>query len=120
MNYFEYFPFQSNYDPQTPRASITSLNDRIKAETLVVNNLEFMISNGIQMSKGLSKWNKGKIVQYNSRNTDNKTHTLLTSNAILYLFLAKFKMAVIAILCATLLGGVTLGLIFGLKKDEGL
>ena len=66
--------FQSNYDSTTPRASITSLNDRIKAETLIVNNLEFMISNGMRMSKGLSKWNKGNISQCPNGNIDNQKY----------------------------------------------
>ena len=80
------FHFQSNYDPQTPRASITSLNDRIKAETLIVNNLEFMISNGMRMSKGLSKWNKGNILHCPKGNTDNRKYNLKTKIYILKIF----------------------------------
>ena len=35
---------QSNSSLQTPRLSIASLNDRIKEDTLVVNNLEYIIA----------------------------------------------------------------------------
>ena len=81
-----------------------------------------MISNGMRMSKGLSKWNKGNISQCPNGNIDTQRYKLTYTywkiwNVNLCLFSAKYKMLA-ALLCAIVLG-LSLGLIFGLKKKNG-
>ena len=41
------FNFQINSSSPTPRLRTTSLNDRIKEDTLVVNNLEYVFSDHV-------------------------------------------------------------------------